>query len=139
MSAQPGGKGFFRQGLSYKQEMMKKNSGNTAIDSWCASPVFKGSYYPSAPILDVSASKSNDKIYVNIVNRDARNIQSIKLCIADRKISGISAKRFYHEDIQAVNTFENPNNLHIEDVGMIDEINLEPLSFYVLEITLKET
>ncbi len=137
MATEKGGNGFFRQGISYVQEMMKIHNGNTAIDAWCDSPVFKGSYYPSAPVLDISASKSTDKIYVNIANRDTKNSQSVELAIADAKIKSIKAKRLYDENIEAVNTFEEPERLHIEDIGEIDEINLEPLSLYVLEIEIE--
>ncbi len=134
MAAQTGGTDFFRQGISYVQEMVKVNSGNTAIDIWCDSPQFKGSYYPSAPLLDISASKNGSTIYINILNRDTDNTHSIDLNIADAQIEKISAKRLYHKNISAANTFETPEILHIEDVGLLDQIILEPLSFYVLTV-----
>lgn len=135
---QSGGAGFYRQGVSYVQEMLKVNASNTAVDVWCDSPVFKGGYYPSAPILDISASKSDDKIYLNIVNRDTKNAIPVELGIIDKRISRISGKRFYHTDINARNDFAMPETLHIENMGEIREIILEPLSLHTLEITVSE-
>lgn len=134
MVAEKGGERFFRQGISYVQEMLKIHSGNTSVDVWCNSPVFKGSYYPSAPILDISASKAEDKIYLNIVNRDTENVHQIDVSIIDKNIKSIKAKRFYNENIEAVNSFEEPTILHIEDLETIEKVELEPLSLYVLEI-----
>ncbi len=134
MAAEPGGRGFFRQGISYVQELMKTNSSNTAVDVWCNSPEFKGSYYPSAPILDVSASKSGNIIYLNVVNRDTHNTQPIQICVTEKVVKRIKAKRLMHKNIEAVNSFANPFELKIEDLGEIENIVLEPLSLYVLEV-----
>ncbi len=137
MVAEAGGSGFFRQGISYVQEMMRDNCDNTAIDIWCDSPVFKGSYYPSAPILDMSASKSANKIYVNIANRDTENTYNLSFCIPNAEIKTVNAKRLYNKDIEAVNSFDNPHRLSIELLENIKKIEIEPLSVYVFEIIIK--
>ena len=62
------------------------------------------------------------------------NAQPIQLCVIEKVVKRIKAKRLMHKNIEAVNSFANPSELKIEDLGEIESIVLEPLSIYVLEV-----
>ncbi|MGM0883784.1 MAG: alpha-L-arabinofuranosidase C-terminal domain-containing protein [Bacillota bacterium] len=141
MVCEPGGKGFYRQGTSYVQEMYWANKGLTAVDVWENGEKYKGAYYEKVPLLDASASydKANHTVILNIINRDHENSHTIDIGILDEQIISVQGKVFGDMEIEALNTFDEPARLHITDFESTTSstIELKPLSVYVLSIKLK--
>ncbi|MBD0381866.1 alpha-L-arabinofuranosidase C-terminal domain-containing protein [Paenibacillus sedimenti] len=141
MVTESGGTGFYRQGVSYVQEMFLANRDMTAVDVWNGGSTYQGSYYKEVQLLDTSASydENNRTVILNIINRDHENHHTVDIGITDEQIDTISGQLFGDREIEAMNTFAEPARLRVKDFETTGSgvIELEPLSLYVLKIRLK--
>ena len=94
----------------------------------------------SLPRLDAIAAKGKDgNIYVAITNIDAKNTASIDLSFNDISINSVSGETLYASSIDAINTFENPENVSPKKIeanvsGSNVTVTLQPQSLTVLTI-----
>lgn len=134
----PGETGFFRQGISYVQEMYLANKTKIAIDAWSDSPTFTGDYYPEVPYLDISATADPEtgNVILNVINRHHESPIAVNLSIAGRSVRRMSGKLLGDGDIDARNTFEHPDRLIWQNFDPVDSSSIEvpPLTVTVLEI-----
>jgi alpha-L-arabinofuranosidase len=66
----------------------------------------------SLPRVDAIAARGqDDRIYISITNIDAKNIASFELSLDGYSIQGVNGETLYASAIDAINTFENPNNV----------------------------
>lgn len=94
------------------------------------------------PRVDVIAAKSKDgKIYVAITNIDADNPVSINLPFDGNSIGSVNGETLYASSIDAINTFEQPDNVSPKPVtpdisGSTVSVTVQPQSLTVLSIEL---
>lgn len=97
----------------------------------------------SLPRLDVIAAKGKDgKIYVAITNIDTENQLSIEIPFEGHSIESVIGETLYASTIDAINTFEQPDNVSPKPVspdvsGSNVSITVQPQSLTVLSIELK--
>jgi alpha-L-arabinofuranosidase len=96
------------------------------------------------PSLDVVAAKGEDgQIYVSITNIDPNNIASIELSLDGQSMLDVKGETLYSPSIDAVNTFENPDNVSPKVVnatvsGSKVSVIVQPQSLTVLAIAVKK-
>ncbi|MFE0905919.1 alpha-L-arabinofuranosidase C-terminal domain-containing protein [Streptomyces mutabilis] len=110
-----GGKGFYRQGISYVQELFAASRGHTAIDVWADSPVRKGSYYPSVPLLDVSAShdEASGEVLLYAVNRDPERPLALEVTCPAGPLAPHEVATVGGGPLDTANTFAEPERITI--------------------------
>jgi alpha-N-arabinofuranosidase len=95
------------------------------------------------PGLDAIAAKGKDgNIYVAITNIDAQNTASVELALDGIAIGSVKCETLYGNTIDAINTFENPNNVTPKDLKTKVSKNgvsltVEPQSVTLLTIVVK--
>lgn len=141
MVCKSGSSEFFRQGTSYVQEIFLKNKGMQAVDVWCESPRYQGSYYPEVPYLDLSASIDEERntVILNIVNRNHEEAYDVELNIFGKEIIDINAQIFRGNNIEDRNSFENPSKVSIQKI-VINDLKIskvQPMSLYTFELRYK--
>lgn len=98
----------------------------------------------SIPRLDAIAAKGKDgNIYVAITNIDPNNTASIELPFDGYSIESVNGETMYASSIDAINTFENPENVSPKAVsttisGGNVSVTVQPQSLTVLSIALKK-
>lgn len=93
------------------------------------------------PALSVSASKDEKgRIHISLVNLDLKNAQEVSLNLNDFQINEINATILRSEDIRDHNTFDDPENIVIQDFknfknrkGNIS-VEIPPFSVVVMEV-----
>jgi alpha-N-arabinofuranosidase len=94
------------------------------------------------PKLDVIAAKGKDgKIYVAITNIDPNNTASIDLPFDDYSIKNVKGETLFASEIDAINTFENPDNVSPKEIdtklsGNQISLNVQPQSLTILTISV---
>lgn len=113
MVCDSGRAGFFRQSISYVQEMYLANRGGVAIDAWLDSPTVAGTYYPAVPLLDVAATWHADSPYViiNIINRDLDQPYTICPEVLGGQGRLRDGQLLSGKDLTTVNDFAYPTRL----------------------------
>ena len=97
----------------------------------------------SLPRLDAIAAKGKDgNIYVAITNIDAKNTASIDLSFDGLSIESVNGETLYASAIDAVNTFENPDNVTPKEIeasvsGSNISVTVQPQSLTVLSLIAK--
>ncbi len=95
------------------------------------------------PRIDAIAAKGKDgKIYVAITNVDPNNTASLALPFEGYSIENVSAETLYASTIDAVNTYENPDNVSPKAInasvsGNNISLTVQPQSVTVLSIAVK--
>ncbi|MCE5280161.1 MAG: alpha-L-arabinofuranosidase C-terminal domain-containing protein [Planctomycetaceae bacterium] len=137
LMARPGTADFFRQTISYAQEMFLPNRGRWSVDAWADAPTYKGEFFPEVPYLDVSASVSEDgkTLVLNVANRDVTNAHELTTDVLGCRIGPMRGRLLTHCDIDAQNSFENPTAVVPQpfDIAPGGKIGLPPTSLVVLE------
>ncbi len=96
------------------------------------------------PKLDVIAAKGkDDKIYVAITNIDPNNNASIELPFDDYSIKEVKGETLFASEIDAINTFKNPENVTPKEIdtkrsGNRISLTVQPQSLTVLTISDKK-
>ncbi|WP_291862842.1 alpha-L-arabinofuranosidase C-terminal domain-containing protein [Marinilabilia sp.] len=96
------------------------------------------------PRVDVIAAKGKDgQIYVAITNIDPNNTASFELPIEGFTINNIKGETLYASEIDAHNTFDNPDNVAPKKIDpKVSQnkiaVNVQPQSLTVLEINTKK-
>jgi alpha-L-arabinofuranosidase len=96
------------------------------------------------PRLDAIAAKGKDgNIYVAITNIDTKNTASIELPFDGYTIESVTGETLYATSIDAVNTFDNPDNVSPKAInptlsGSNVSVTVQPESLTVLSIALKK-
>ncbi|MCE5327506.1 MAG: hypothetical protein LLG01_13950 [Planctomycetaceae bacterium] len=113
MICESGGVGFFRQTISYVQEMFLANRGKIAVDAWQDGPAFQGEFFPAVPVLDSSASfdSKESELVINIANRDPHKRLTVELQVRDRKIRRLAGTIFGRAKLTTANDFTRPERL----------------------------
>lgn len=139
MSCVSGTELFVRHGISYVQELYTKNKGNTAIDAFVDSPAYAGYRREQVPYVTCSASKTDDKIVVNLVNRHLEDAYEMNVSIIGNEVERMRGSLLVGDGAGAVNTFETPDAIRIVPADCMEgtRIKLPPLSVLVCEITVK--
>lgn len=94
----------------------------------------------SLPRLDAIAAKGKDgNIYVAITNIDAKNTASIDISFGDFAIESVDGETLYASAIDAVNTFDNPDNVTPKEIeasvsGSNVSVTVQPQSLTVLKL-----
>lgn len=116
MVCESGGKGFYRQGISYVQELFGASSGHTAIDVWADSPTRKGSYYADVPLLDVSASRdeASGDVLLYAVNRDPGHALPLEVTCPAGPLAPYETATIGGGPLGAANSFAEPQRIAIE-------------------------
>lgn len=97
----------------------------------------------SLPRLDAIAAKGKDgNIYVAITNIDAKNTASFDLSFDGISIESVNGETLYAPSVDAINTFENPNNVSPKLIeASVSEgnvsVTVQPQSLTVLSIAVK--
>jgi alpha-N-arabinofuranosidase len=95
------------------------------------------------PRVDAIAAKGKDgKIYVAITNIDPKNTASLDLSFAGQTIAGVKGETLYASAIDAVNTFDKPDNVAPKSInadlsGSNVSVTVQPQSVTVLALELK--
>jgi len=95
------------------------------------------------PRIDAIAAKGKDgQIYVSITNIDPNNTASVDLSLDGHSLVSVKGETLYASSIDAVNTFENTDNVSPEVVnatvsGSKVSVTVQPQSLTVLSITVK--
>ncbi|HLN22200.1 MAG TPA: alpha-L-arabinofuranosidase C-terminal domain-containing protein [Bacteroidales bacterium] len=95
------------------------------------------------PRVDAVAAKGKDgNIYIAITNLDPDNAVSIDLPVEGITVAGVSGETLYAPAIDAINTFEKPDNVSPKAVdvslnGNSIPVKLQPQSLTVLTIAVK--
>ncbi|MBN2175143.1 MAG: alpha-N-arabinofuranosidase [Bacteroidales bacterium] len=98
----------------------------------------------SLPRLDAIAAKGKDgNIYVAITNIDVKNTASIDLSLDGLTIESVHGETLYASSIDAVNTFDNPDNVAPEEIkatvsGSNVSVTVQPQSLTVLSLITKD-
>ncbi|NMC40939.1 MAG: alpha-N-arabinofuranosidase [Bacteroidales bacterium] len=96
------------------------------------------------PRLDVIAAKGKEgNIHVAITNIDPGNTASIEIPFEGFSIISVNGERLFASSIDAVNTFENPDNVSPKEISatVLDNkisVTVQPQSLTVLTIALKK-
>lgn len=140
MICESGGTRFYRQGISYIQEMFLENSGNESIDAWIDSDTYAGQYFEKVSYLDVSASykAKTNCVIVNIINRNHELSYSFNIQVAGEVIKNITGHLLGNDSIDASNSYEQPTRLSIRPTNEILNgiINIPPMSLGVYRVEL---
>lgn len=90
--------------------------------------------------MDISSSlnPAENVMLVNIVNRDFHNRQNLAIHVIDHTLGNAVGKQITHLEADAVNSFDNPENLKIQEFTCDNSTTIEvpPLSVTVLQIKL---
>ena len=95
------------------------------------------------PRIDAIAAKGKDgNIYVAITNIDAGKQASFDLSFNGQEIINVAGETLYASSVDAINTFENPNNVSPKEIkasvsGNKVALTVEPQSVTVLSISIK--
>lgn len=95
------------------------------------------------PRIDAIAAKGkNGNIYVAITNIDAGKQASFDLSFNGQEIINVAGETLYASSVDAINTFENPNNVSPKEIkasvsGNKVALTVEPQSVTVLSISIK--
>jgi alpha-L-arabinofuranosidase len=96
------------------------------------------------PRLDVVAAKGkDDHIYVSITNIDPNNTASLELSLDGHILVSVDGETLHAPSIDAVNTFEDPDNVSTKVInatvsGSKISLSVLPQSLTVLTIAVKE-
>jgi alpha-N-arabinofuranosidase len=96
------------------------------------------------PRLDAVAAKGKDgNIYVAITNIDPKNAASVDIPLDGYSIASVNGETLYASSIDAVNTFDNPDNVSPKAIdasvsGSKISVTVQPESLTVLAIALKK-
>jgi alpha-L-arabinofuranosidase len=96
------------------------------------------------PRLDVIAARGKDgNIYVAITNIDPTNIASLDIPFDGYSVVGVSGETLFASSIDAVNTFESPDNVSPKSINtsITDSkvsVTVQPQSLTVLSIEIKK-
>ena len=71
----------------------------------------KGRIISDVDIISSVATKYDDKMAIFVVNRSESDDVECEIQLGTNAYSSVSAKTLYHDDIKAVNTFDNPYNV----------------------------
>jgi len=137
---QPGGNGFYRQGISYIQELFLPNRGAIAVDAWCSSPSFAGEFYPQVPYVDVSAALQEDQktVVVNVINRHPAAAAEVNFTVLAHRLQAVSGRLVGGGDLTAVNDYDHPRTIDIQALAETEKgrPTIPPLTAAVLRLLI---
>ncbi|MFA5205015.1 MAG: alpha-L-arabinofuranosidase C-terminal domain-containing protein [Lentisphaeria bacterium] len=137
---QPGSDRFYRQGISYVQELFLANRGLVAVDAWCQAPTFAGEFYPQVPYLDVSASVMADRtqVILNVINRHPEQALTLAIQVTGCEITAISGQMLGGGALEQTNDFAAPERLSIQPIPNVHRQQpvVPPASTTVFRLTV---
>ena len=98
---------FYRQGISYVQQMYAITKEMHSVDVWTDAPSFSGTYYPTVPLLDISAASDGKHIVLMLLNRSTHDDINVKLRLTDsEEILCEEVLLLTADSLESLNTFE---------------------------------
>ena len=116
-----------------------------SLNALVSTPVYDCVDYENVPLLDVAATKADDgTVTIFAVNKDMQEDMLVKVDLRAFDLNAVDEHIvLHHDDVKAVNTEENPNNVapvSIKDGEIRDgvlEIKLPALSWNVIRLVRK--
>ncbi len=108
------GGGCWAQTIFYPFMDASRHGRGTVLTTQVASPTYACSDYPEVPYIDAVATLEEDgSVSIFCVNRDMQS--DFQLEVDLRSFGDLKLKEhtmLHHDDVKAINTEENPNNVH---------------------------
>jgi alpha-L-arabinofuranosidase len=139
--------GMWREPPYWAWHMLTNHTGRLAVDAWVESDTFESTFLrlSDLPYLDAAVTLDPDsrRLFLSLVNRHETQPIEVDVRLLDAAIGGGKAHVLFHDDPQAMNSHQSPNNVRSRTgpagvEGTMFCYELLPHSYTILELDLAD-
>ena len=109
----------FRQTIFHAFKMIASRKGGVSLQTKVESPNYESKLYGTVSCLDCAAIGQDDRLKVFAVNRHLEEPMQLTVHLHSKQITSLnSSELLYHDDLYAVNSFGDPDNVSAKRIDI---------------------